>query len=76
MGRTCDSLTSPIYLPTYSLDMNPIELCWAHLKRTLRKLGARTVEALALAVRRLRAATRVEHIASWIAHALSFAQVN
>jgi hypothetical protein len=28
----------PIYLPTYSPKLNPIELWWGHLKATLRSL--------------------------------------
>ena len=33
---------SVLYLPPYSPDMNPIELCWSKLKGLLRELGART----------------------------------
>ena len=34
------------YLPSYSPDMNPIEPAWAKVKSELRRVGARTVEAL------------------------------
>lgn len=34
------------YLPSYSPDMNPIEPAWAKLKNELRRVGARTAEAL------------------------------
>jgi transposase len=34
------------YLPVYSPDFNPIELMWAYMKSVLRKLKARTGEAL------------------------------
>ena len=34
------------YLPPYSPDLNPIELMWSKLKTYLRKLKARTKEAL------------------------------
>ena len=34
------------YLPSYSPDMNPIEPAWAKLKTDLRRVGARTAEAL------------------------------
>ena len=30
---------TPIYLPTYSPELNPIELWWGDLKRQLRKLA-------------------------------------
>ena len=35
-----------LYLPPYSPDCNPIEPIWSKVKRILRSLGARTVEAL------------------------------
>ena len=34
------------YLPAYSPDMNPIEPAWARVKAELRRVAARTVEAL------------------------------
>jgi transposase len=34
------------YLPPYSPDMNPIEPAWAKLKAELRRVAARTAEAL------------------------------
>jgi transposase len=37
---------SIIYMPAYSPDLNPIELCWSKLKDELRSLGARTVVQL------------------------------
>jgi transposase len=38
----------PIFLPKYSLDLNPIEQVFAKLKHLLRKCAARTVEAVAV----------------------------
>ena len=38
------------YLPSYSPDMNPIEPAWAKVKSELRRVGARTAEALHLAL--------------------------
>lgn len=37
---------TPLYLPPYSPDFNPIEQVFAKLKSILRKLGARTVDDL------------------------------
>jgi transposase len=55
----------PIYLPTYSPELNPIELWWAHLKRHLRSLHLDVRDELARAVRRLRSALPIDKIASW-----------
>ncbi len=35
-----------LYMPPYSPDLNPIELCWSKLKGNLKALGARTVATL------------------------------
>ncbi len=43
---------SVLYLPPYSPDLNPIELCWSKLKAILKELGARTHDALDAAIRR------------------------
>ncbi len=39
-----------LYLPPYSADFNPIEMAWAKLKNFLRKVAARTSEALDRAI--------------------------
>jgi putative transposase len=55
----------PVYLPTYSPELNPIELWWGHLKRSVCALALDSVHALAKNLRRLRWATRLENIAGW-----------
>lgn len=39
-----------VFLPPYSPDLSPIELCWSKLKQFLRSAKARTKEALAQAL--------------------------
>lgn len=39
-----------LFLPTYSPDLNPIELAWSKLKEALRRAGARTREQLDAAI--------------------------
>ena len=39
-----------VYMPPYSPDLNPIELCWSKLKSLLKMFGARTEPALRQAV--------------------------
>jgi transposase len=56
------------FLPPYSSDFNPIELCWSKVKTALRAAKARTfedlLEALASA---LRSVSRTD-IQAWFAH--------
>jgi transposase len=67
---------TPVYLPTYSPELNPIELWWNDLKRQLRKLGLNAQDVLQQAVRRLRAATPTAKIAGWFRNALRHAHIN
>ena len=64
----------PIYLPTYSPELNPIELLWSDLKRDLRRMGLNTVEMMRWALRRLRAALPLQRIDGWFRHANQIAE--
>jgi transposase len=56
------------YLPPYSPDFNPIELCWSKIKTALRAAKARTLDALLDAMAdALRSVSRSD-IRAWFAH--------
>ncbi len=58
-----------LFLPSYSPDLNPIEEAFSKIKTVVRKVGARTREALVEAIARALAAVRLEDVAGWFAHA-------
>jgi transposase len=64
----------PIYLPTYSPELNPIEMLWSDLKRDLRRMGLNTVDSLCWAVGRLRAVLPLRRIEGWFRHANEIAE--
>ena len=66
---------TPIYLPTYSPELNPIEPLWCDLKRDLRKLGLDQQDSLCRAIRRLRAALPTRRISGWFRKSLQEAQL-
>jgi transposase len=57
-----------IFLPPYSPDFNPIELCWATVKKALRAAKARRFDALIEALRKALLAITPRHADSWFAH--------
>ncbi len=59
---------SVLYLPPYSPDMNPIELCWSKLKGLLRDFGARTRDALDAAIQRAMDLIDRHDAAGWFRH--------
>ena len=58
-----------LFLPPYSPDFTPIEQAFSKLKAILRRLGARTREALPEAVRLALDAITRDDAAAWFAHA-------
>lgn len=65
---------TPIYLPTYSPELNPIELLWSDLKRDLRRMGLNTVDMLRWAITRLRSVLPLRRIDGWFRHATDLAE--
>lgn len=57
-----------LYLPPYSPDFNPIELCWSKLKAHLKKLGARTREGLDEGIAAAMAQILPSDSAAWFRH--------
>ena len=58
-----------LFLPPYSPDFTPIEHAFSKLKAVLRRLGARTTEALWEAMREAVEAITPNDAAAWFAHA-------
>jgi transposase len=56
------------FLPPYSPDLNPIELCWAKIKTALRAAKARTFEALLDALDDAFGSITKEDAKAWFAH--------
>lgn len=57
-----------LFLPPYSPDFNPIELCWATMKQALRAAKACTWETLIAALRNALLAIRPDQAEGWFAH--------
>ncbi len=57
-----------LYLPRYSPEWNPIELCWAGVKRWLRRVAARTRERLREAVAEALGHVTAEQVRRWVRH--------
>jgi transposase len=58
-----------VFLPSYSPDLNPIEEAFSKVKALVRKVGARTREAVVEAIGQALAAVTPEEAAGWFAHA-------
>jgi transposase len=57
-----------IYLPPYSPDLSPIELCWSKIKGALRAIGARSRRALERAVKQALSTITKSDASAWFAH--------
>jgi len=57
-----------LFLPVYSPDFDPVEFMWVYVKGVLRKLKARTEEALLDAVAVVLDCVSPELVAAWFKH--------
>ncbi len=57
-----------MFLPSYSPDLNPIEEAFSKIKNILRKLGARTHEALLEALEEALTTVSAVEAAGWFDH--------
>ena len=57
-----------LFLPSYSPDLNPIEEAFSKIKGLVRKIGARTREALMEAIAEALRAVTSEDAAGWFVH--------
>lgn len=57
-----------VFLPAYSPDLSPIELCWSKLKQILRSCKARTKEALDIAITEAFSQITENDIFNWFEH--------
>ncbi len=57
-----------LFLPSYSPDLNPIEEAFSKIKSILRKVGARTHEALIEAISEALSAITPQDVAGWFNH--------
>ena len=56
------------FLPPYSSDFNPIELCWSKIKTALRAAKARTFDALLEVLAKALRSISLTDIQNWFAH--------
>ena len=57
-----------LFLPPYSPDFSPIELCWSKIKTFLRKAKARTRDALDEAIAQALSTISLSDAQAWFAH--------
>ena len=59
---------SVLFLPPYSPDFNPIELCWSKMKASLRRLKARTYGGLVAAMKTALEEVTASDVSGWFRH--------
>ena len=59
---------TPVFLPEYSPDLNPIELMWSKIKSILRKLKARTFDTLIKTLELALDSVTYNDIVGWFNH--------
>lgn len=57
-----------MFLPTYSPDLNPIELLFANLKADLKRRSASSLEALSQAIYQALKGVELHHLINWFRH--------
>jgi transposase len=57
-----------LYLPPYSPDYNPIELCWSKVKNHLRSRAARTIDTLNDAIAEAMSLVKPRECEAWFRH--------
>jgi len=58
-----------LWLPTYSPDLNPVEQLWSKVKAHLRKVKARTLDALYFALKDALDSISISDIKAWFSNA-------
>jgi transposase len=56
---------SLVFLPPYSPELNPIEMCWSFVKQWLRRMRERSSEALKRAIWRALLRVTTRHLSGW-----------
>jgi len=57
-----------LYLPPYHPELNPIELAWSKLKALLKRIGARDLQSLAVALKRTKDLLTTSDMEGWYRH--------
>jgi transposase len=57
-----------LFLPRYSPEFNPIELCWSKLKNDLKRRAARTLESLEGAITEAMQTITASDVRGWFRH--------